>query len=165
MPDLNWMKQIPAPIGLGISPRGVEGGGGQWTTKSPPNYVERSHALLGRTVDQGRLFDVIAWLGSSAREKSKFPIKLYGQGEAGIIAAYAVLLKPRGANEVVIIDPPTSHRNGPHFLGVLRVLDIPEALGLLAPMPLTLINAKDPAFDRTAEIYKLAGAADKLTRK
>jgi hypothetical protein len=30
---------------------------------------------------------------------------------------------------------------------------------------LTLINARDPAFDRTAQIYRLAGAADKLTRK
>src|SRR5262249_15404179 len=28
-----------------------------WTRVSPPNYVERSHALLGRTVDQGRVLD------------------------------------------------------------------------------------------------------------
>jgi dienelactone hydrolase len=165
IPELSWMKLIPAPIGLGFSPRGVEAGRGQWSTTAPPNYVERAHALVGRTVDQGRLYDVVSWLGSSARPKSKFPIKLYGQGEAGIIVAYAVLLKPKGANEVVIIDPPTSHKNGPHFLSVLRVLDIPEALGLLAPMPLTLINAKDAAFDRTAQIYELAGAADKLTRR
>ena len=54
-------------------------------------------------------------------------------------------------DEVVILDPPTSHRDGPHFLNVMRVLDIPEALGLLAPdVKLTLIgkNAKDKAFDR-----------------
>jgi len=68
--------------------------------------------------------------------------------------------------EAVIIDPPKSHKEGPYFLGVLRVLDIPEALGLLAPnVKLTLINARDPAFDRTEQIYKLAGAADKLVRK
>jgi hypothetical protein len=70
--------------------------------------------------------------------------------------------------EVVIIDPPTSHRDGPHFLGVNRVLDIPEALGLLAPdVKLTFVgkNAKDKAFDTTAEIYKLAGAADKFKRE
>jgi hypothetical protein len=54
---------------------------------------------------------------------------------------------------VVIIDPPKSHKEGPYFLNVLRVLDIPEALGLLVPdVKLTLINARDPAFDRTAEI-------------
>ena len=48
---------------------------------------------------------------------------------------------------------------------VARVLDIPEALGLLAPRKLTLINAKYKAFDRTAEIYKRAGAADKFKRE
>jgi len=48
------------------------------------------------------------------------------------------------------------------------VLDIPEALGLLAPdVKLTLVgkNAKDPAFDRTAALYKAAGAADKFRRE
>src|SRR5262249_38210682 len=74
------------------------------------------------------------------------------------------LLEP-SIKEVVIIDPPKSHREGPTFLNVMRILDIPDALGLLAPRPLTLINAKDIAFDRTVEIYRLAGAADKLKRK
>src|SRR5262249_53906134 len=31
-----------------------------WASKSPPNYVERSHALLGRTVDEGRVWDIVA---------------------------------------------------------------------------------------------------------
>ena len=60
------------------------------------------------------------------------------------------------------------HRGGPHFLNVLRVCDIPEALGLLAPdVKLTLVgkNAKDKAFDRTAALYKAAGVADKFKRE
>ena len=81
-----------------------------------------------------------------------------------MLAAYAVLLEP-GANELILANPPKSHVEGPHFLGILKVLDIPDALGLLAPTPLTIIGGNDPAFDRTAEIYRLAGAADKLTRK
>ena len=64
---------------------------------------------------------------------------------------------------VVVVDPPASHRDGPHFLNVMRVWDIPEALGALAPRRLTLVGAKDPAFERTAEIYRRAGAADRLT--
>ena len=68
--------------------------------------------------------------------------------------------------EVVLIDPPTSHKDGPIFLNVLRVLDIPEALGMLAPdVKLTIINGKDKAFDRTEQLYKLAGAEDKFNRK
>jgi len=137
---------------------------GGWAKKSPPNYVERAHALLGRTVDEGRLLDLLSHLQLLRKSALKAP-KVIGQGQAGILAAYAALFEP-SIKEVVIIDPPTSHKEGPIFLNVLRVLDIPEALGLLAPnVKLTLINAKDRAFDRTEQIYKLAGAADKLVRK
>ncbi|HYV34568.1 MAG TPA: hypothetical protein VE988_02625 [Gemmataceae bacterium] len=45
------------------------------------------------------------------------------------------------------------------------MLDIPDALGLLAPTRLKPVNAKDKVFDRSAEIYKLTGAAEKLMRK
>ena len=136
-----------------------------WTHRSPPNYVERSHALLGRTVDQGRVWDIAATARDLAVGKGgSVKLQVMGIGQAGILAAYAALFEP-SIKEVVIVDPPVSHREGPIFLNVLRVLDIPEALGLLAPRRLTLINAKDKAFDRTAEIYRLAGAADRLQRK
>jgi cephalosporin-C deacetylase-like acetyl esterase len=136
-----------------------------WSKKSPPNYVERSHALLGRTVDQGRVWDIIASVRYLEGEsKGKRDWKVIGKGQDGVLAAYAALFEP-SITEVVIVDPPVSHRDGPIFLNVLRVLDIPEALGLLAPRPLTLVNAKDKAFDRTAQIYKLAGAEGKLVRK
>ena len=73
--------------------------------------------------------------------------------------------------EVVAVEPPPSHQPrklkdpyGPPLLNVLRVLDVPEAMGCLAPRKLTLVNARDAAFDRTAELYRLAGAADRLQR-
>jgi hypothetical protein len=100
-----------------------------------------------------------------SKKEDKMEIRCFGaSGREGILAAYAALFEP-SIKEVIVIDPPKSHKDGPHFLNVLRVLDIPEALGLLAPTPLTIIGGNDPAFDRTAEIYRLAGAADKLTRK
>jgi cephalosporin-C deacetylase-like acetyl esterase len=146
--------------GTVLNARGVQK---PWTEKSPPNYVERSHVLLGRTVDSGRLLDVIMMVRATPdKEKG---IRLVGRGQAGVIAAYAALFEP-SIKEVVIIDPPTSHKDGPIFLNVLRVLDIPEALGLLAPdVKLTLINAKDKAFDRTEQLYKLAGWGHKFERK
>jgi hypothetical protein len=136
-----------------------------WARKSPPNYVERSHVLLGLTVDAGRMRDIAAatrYIDETTKGEAKW--RVIGRGQMGIAAAYAALFEP-SISEVVIIDPPTSHMDGPHFLNVLRVLDIPEALGMLAPRPLTLINAKDKAFDRTAAIYKAAGAESKFTRK
>src|SRR5207249_12022013 len=117
----------------------------------------------GRTVDEGKLWDILAVLRELDGPLT-WKYRLVGRGQAGILAAYAALLDP-SIKEVVIIDPPTSHKEGPIFLNVLRVLDIPEALGMLAPTPLTLVNAKDRAFDRTEQIYRLAGAADKLKRK
>jgi dienelactone hydrolase len=148
-----------------VSSRG--GHGGRWTRKNPPNTVERSLALLGQTVDTGRIRDVAAYLSPLPKEeKEPSRLRVVARGQAGIIAAYALLLSPRPIHQLVILDPPTSHRDGPHFLNVDRVLDLPTALGLLAPdVKLTLINAKDPAFDKTAAIYKLAGAADKFERK
>src|SRR5205085_3068021 len=110
-----------------------------------------------------RVRDVIA-AAKYLRQEGKDPAKIIGVGDAGVVAAYAALFEPSIA-EVILIDPPTSHKDGPIFLNVLRVLDVPDALSMLAPRKLTLIDAKDKAFDRTAEIYKLAGAADKLQRK
>jgi cephalosporin-C deacetylase-like acetyl esterase len=159
-----WAKPFAGEGRVYMTPtRG--GDQGTWTKKSPPNYVERAHALLGQTVDEGRLWDILAVQQSlAALDKEKRDWRVIGRGQAGVLAAYAALFEP-SIKEVIIIDPPVSHRDGPYFLNVLRVLDIPDALGMLAPRPLTLVNAKDKAFDRTAELYKLAGAADRFQRK
>jgi cephalosporin-C deacetylase-like acetyl esterase len=146
-----------------LSPRGC--GGLAWTKKSPPNYVERSHALLGSTVDAGRVWDVRAtarWVHENDEHSAR--VRVAGRGQAGILGAYAALFEP-SIEEVVAIDPPASHKEGPIFLNVLRVLDVPDALGLLAPMPLTLVNARDQGFERTVQIYRAADAEGKLTRK
>jgi hypothetical protein len=135
-----------------------------WTEKSPPNYIKRAHVLSGQTVDQTKVGDLIATIHELGKKHPKKAWKVVGRSQAGILAAYAALFEP-SISEVVIIDPPVSHRDGPIFLNVLRVCDIPEALGMLAPRKLTLVNAKDKTFDRTAQIYKLAGAEAKLQRK
>jgi dienelactone hydrolase len=137
-----------------------------WARKNPPNYVERSFALLGGTADERRVRDVAgAARAFQERQHGNHPWRIVARGPAGILAAYAALFEP-SIKEVVIVDPPTSHRDGPIFLNVLRVLDIPEALGLLAPdVKLTLVNAKGPAFERTAQLYKLAGAEKNFQRK
>src|SRR5262249_37583738 len=126
-----------------LTPRGLSPSDA-WTQKSPPNYVKRAHALLGQTVDEGRVRDIIA-TARYLKEKEKTELTVGGVGQDGILAAYAALFEP-SIKKVVVIDPPVSHKEVPIFLNVLRVLDIPEALGLLAPTPLTLVNARDPAF-------------------
>jgi dienelactone hydrolase len=164
-----WGERFPKDsFSYSISPRG--GVGSVWTRKNPPNTVERSLVLLGQTADSGRVRDVAAVLvmWKTEKKESEGRVRVMGSGPAGVIAAYATVFVPGIVDEVVILDPPTSHRDGPHFLNVMRVLDIPEALGLLAPdIKLTLVGekAKDKAFDRTAAIYKAAGVADKFKRE
>ena len=159
-----WCRKLAIePSGIfTLRPRG--GGSKQWTVKNPPNTVERSYALLGQTVDTGRVQDVIAVVG---QVETKGPsVWLVGRGPAGVIAAYSALLAPDKIHQVLIADPPTSHTDGPHFLNVMRTLDIPDALGLLAPKtPLKLIGTTDKAFDKTAAIYKLAGAEKNFNRE
>jgi cephalosporin-C deacetylase-like acetyl esterase len=144
-------------------PRGV--GATRWTRKNPPNFVERSHVLLGRTVDSGRVWDVIAAaraLGSGEGGQ----VYVAGSGAAGVIAAYAAALDERIAG-VGLASPASSHMqsNAPQFLNVLRVCDLPDVLGLVAPRPMRIMGADPSAFARTEAVYAAAGAKDRLTLK
>jgi hypothetical protein len=145
------------------APRGV--GPTRWTHKNPPNYVDRSHVLLGRTVDTGRVWDII----SAARylqEASGGRAQIYvlGEGSAGVLAAYAALWEPQIAG-VILNKPLLSHNNAgaPQFLNVLRVCNVPDAMGMLAPRPLTVYGDGD-ALEKVAEIFTAAGASKSFVR-
>jgi len=144
-------------------PRGI--GETRWTRKNPPNYVERSHALLGRTVDTGRVRDVAATVRSLHQKfEGKVPVIALGQEGAAVLVAYAALWEPDIA-AVVLDHPVLSHRDAsaPALLNVLRVCDVPEVLGMLAPRPLTIQGSPAPALKKVAEIYSSAEAANRLS--
>jgi hypothetical protein len=148
-----------------LAPRGV--GPTRWTRKNPPNYVERAHALLGRTVDTGRVWDTAAaarYLRAKYQEKA--PVEVAGQGAAGIVGAYAALWESEVAG-VTLSGPPPGHMStdAPPLLNVLRVCDIPEVLGMLAPRPLTVLGGDEKALEKVARTYSAAGAAEKFVRK
>jgi hypothetical protein len=163
-----WARNVVGEnSALLLSTRGI--GPGAWTRDKFPNPIERSMALLGGTVDGGRVWDVMTIVGR--RVEPNIHWRAAGRGRAGILAVYAAHQQP-AIEAVVAVDPPASHRPrmageeyGPPLLNVLRVMDIPEAMGCLAPRQLTVIGAKDAAFDRTATIYQLAGAADRFEMK
>jgi dienelactone hydrolase len=163
-----WARQVVGEDSvLLLSPRGV--GQEAWTQGKFPHPIERAMALLGGTVDGGRVWDVMTVIGRRAEPNVLW--RVAGRGRAGIVAAYAALYQP-AIEAVVAVDPPASHRPGtpeekygPPLLNVLRVLDIPEALGCLAPRRLTLVGANDVAFERTTALYRAAGRADRLERK
>jgi len=146
-----------------LKARGV--GPTRWTRKNPPNYVERSHVLLGRTVDTGRVWDVAA-AARYLHEKHKHEgseVIVLGDGAAGVLAACAALWEPE-IDGVVLGDPPLGFMDdaAPPLLNVLRVCDVPEVLGMLAPRLVTVLAEKSDPLDRAAAIYAAAGAKDKL---
>lgn len=150
----DWLAKLTGDAAvLLVAPRGT--GLTRWQDP-PPFTIQRSLALLGRTVDGGRVEDVLAVDAQVLRDEPSAKWIIAGRGQAGVIAAYAALFEPRLA-EIVAVDPPASHRDGPIFLNVLRVLDVPDALGMLAPRPLTIYTLHDSAFARTASIYGVAG--------
>ncbi len=167
-----WVKKLATADQAVVycEPRGL--GETRWTKKNPPNYIERSHVLLGRTVDTGRVWDVIAaakYLAPAASAQAaneRRQIHVAGEGAAGVIGAYAALLH-REIGSVTLVSPPLSHMNfeSPQFLNVLRVCDVPDALGTLAPRPLTVLGVEPSRFAQTAAAYSAAGAQDRLSIK
>jgi dienelactone hydrolase len=159
--DASGAEADPSDAVYRLEPRGR--GEGRWTRKNPPNYVERSLLLLGDTVDSGRVRDAAAaarWLHASEGA----PVALVASGPDAVLAALAAAFEPDLA-EVIAIDPPSSLMDdgAPVLLNALRVCDVPEMLGLVAPRRLTIRGGAEDLRRRVKAIYEAAGAADKLT--
>ena len=104
------------------------------------------------------------YLSSKYADGDKKPsVRVWGSGPAGLIAAYAAALDDSIAG-VTLVAPPKTHMDpaAPQFLNILRVGDVPDVLGLIAPRPLTLVEANAADFKRTAAAYEAAGAGEKF---
>ena len=90
-------------------------------------------------------------------------IHVVGTGASGVLAAYAALWEPQ-IDGVIISRPPLSHMDdgAPPLLNVLRVCDIPDVLGMLAPRSLTIHGAPPEKLSKTAAVYKTAGQPARL---
>jgi dienelactone hydrolase len=158
-----WLDKTRGPTDqvYRCEPRGI--GETRWTVKNPPNTIARSHALLGRTVDTGRMHDVIAAARYLRALDKDIPVHVAGEGAGAVLAGYAALYEPEIAG-VMAHHPPLTHWDpaAPQFLNILRVADVPELLGLVAPRPMTIVS-DDERLQRTAGVYKAAGAPQKLT--
>jgi hypothetical protein len=126
-----------------VAPRGV--GPTRWSEVSrfdgrPAGHqIRRRFALLGQTLDGQRVWDVrraVACLGAVAELKG-VPLTLQGRGEMAAVVLYAALFEP-GVARLDLWQPPASHRQGPTFLNVLSVLDLPQAVALAFPRPVRL---------------------------
>jgi dienelactone hydrolase len=159
-----WLERYVSPRDsvYVLEPRGV--GDTSWSRRNPPNYVERAHVLLGRTVDSGRVWDVAAvarYLGTHGGVN--VPVHLAGQGPSAALAVYAGLMEP-GIAGFLLHDPPASlvNAHAPVFLNVLRICDLPDAMAMLAPRPVTLSGRTGDWTTRVAAVYQSAEAEDQF---
>jgi cephalosporin-C deacetylase-like acetyl esterase len=143
-----------------VFPRGV--GPVPWD-KSFWKDTFRNAMHTGRTIDSMRLYDVMRAVEFLRAQPGVDGdrIMVFGRGASGALGLYAALLDTK-IQQVMMLDPPASHVQGPIFLNVLRYTDLPEAAALLAPRRLHFYGRMGKEFDYTRGVYELMGAGDKV---
>lgn len=121
--------------------------------------LERTAMLTGRSIAALRTWDVLRTVAWAVRDRGIEPsgISVYGRGDAGVAGLYAALFDS-SIDHVVLRDPPASHVDGAALPMVLRLTDLDEAAGALAPRRLTLLSRRRDGFERTRSLYGLQGA-------
>jgi hypothetical protein len=127
--------------------------------------IERTASWIGRTVASMQVWDIHRAVDWVTGEEGVAPasISLYGKGEMGILSLYAGLFNER-IRQVILRDPPSSHRQGAAaLLNVLRITDIPEVAGAFAPRKVTFIGNTPPGFEVSRATFGLYGRGNHFT--
>jgi hypothetical protein len=138
-----------------IAPRGI--GPTAWNP-AKETHIRRRFMLLGQTLDGMRVWDVrraIQTLRAIEGLGDK-PLSLHARGNMAGIALYAALFEPQ-VNRLELHNLPESHMHGPDFLNVLRFLDVPQTVAMVAEKSQVMIRSRN----REAWEYP-AGVADTL---
>ena len=112
-----------------LAPRGV--GPTAWTTNAAKRVqIRRRFMLLGQTLDGMRVWDIRQAIQAlHSLDSSPTAIHLAARNHMSINALYASLFED-SVQSLRLANAPASHREGPDYLNVLKVLDIPQALEL-----------------------------------
>ena len=90
-------------------------------------------------------------------------VSVYGRRDTGALALYAAAFDER-ISRVILDDPPSSHWQGPALLNILRLTDLPEAAGLMAPREIVSLTPLPAAYAYTSSIYALYGKKNRIRR-
>jgi hypothetical protein len=141
-----------------VFPRG--GAGAAAWPASVIRDMERNAMHVGWTLDSIRLSDVLAAL-KKLKTLGSGNISVLGRGHAAALALYAAILD-EDVWQAILWDPPSSHREGPHFHNVLRHGDLPEVAGRLAPRRLSFLGTMPPAYTVTKQMFAKSGVTQNL---
>jgi dienelactone hydrolase len=109
-----------------FAPRGVEPGTWPRDPKMA-TQIRRRFMLLGQTIDSMRVWDIrcAAQAVKAVPAFKETPLHVRAQGEMGVNAGYAALFEP-GIQKLKLDGLPISQAEGPDYLNVLRVWDLPQ---------------------------------------
>jgi hypothetical protein len=120
--------------------------------------IRMKAALIGSTVESMQLWDILRSVDylAEAEGLKLSGISVYGRKQMGGLALYAAALDPR-ITRVILDDPPASHWQGTPLLFVLRITDLAEAAGMVAPREIVSLTRLPDTFAYTSSIYALYG--------
>ncbi len=149
-----WRDSVSADGAVAwLAPRGV--GLTAWTS-SPKSQIQvrRRFMLLGQTLDSMRVWDIRRALQAlrSSDEWRSTRLTLAGSGAMACDALYASLFEAATdslGTRLELTALPASHRTGPDYLNVMKVLDVPQALAMAVERGTVVLRQSD----RTAADY------------
>ena len=120
--------------------------------------TQMTAALLGATLESMQLWDILRSLDYLVEEvkPAAGAISILGRKQMGALALYAAALDER-VTRAIVDDPPASHWQAPALLNVLRITDLPEVAGLVAPREIVSLGRLPEPYRITAAIYRLYG--------
>lgn len=151
-----------------VEPRGS----GTTSTRLTPldcdrdNYLLQAGSIVGITPLQLIIQDILAVI-QFVRAQSTYAdrkVILYGIGDSAVACLYAGILDSR-VDGVVTHGMPASHRNGAYIPGILRVLDLEHASGLLAPRPVAFVDMGQARHNWAPRLYTRLGVPQRLITK
>lgn len=114
--------------------------------------LRRRFMVLGQTLAGQQTFDVYRAIQALRWVDNKFlaetPLWLQAEREMSGIALYAALFEPR-IKRLDLYDLPTTHRDGPIMFNVERILDLPQAVALVAEKSQVILYRSGEEAERT----------------
>jgi len=126
-----------------LCPRGI--GPTEWTgsEKAQTQRLRRFY-LAGQTLDSMRVWDIRRAI-QAVREISglkETPLWLQAHRDMAANTLYAALFE-EGITRLDLHDLPTTHMQGPAYLNVLKILDMPQAAALAASKTRVVLHTAD----------------------
>ncbi len=131
-------------------------------SKSSWKTLLRNAMQTGSTVDTIRIGSILAGIQVLKEHAgSEHQVVLSGIGQASSWTLYAALLDET-VEQVIMVQAPRSHFEGPILLGAMRHVDLPDVAALLAPRRLTFYGQMPTEYERTREIYEKLGVGSRF---